>query len=409
MMMTGNFKMALDSIRAAKWRSLLTMLGIIVGVASVVTIVSIGEGVKREVVGQIDQLGANLLTVRPGTVLSRNDQGQVVDVNLLSAYTNGGTLNENDLQTIAKVPGVNIATPMAMVTGAVTVSGREYPKEFVIGTNEGLEQILGQKVEFGGFFDAEDANKNVAVIGPRVATGLFHENAPVGQSLVIHGQTFIIRGVFEQFENSPLTPNSDYNHAIFIPFNAGKALNNDQSQIQQIYVKPDQGQDVRHVASAIDSSLRQAHGGERDYTILKQEDTYMIANKAVNLLTGLISGIAAISLIVGGIGIMNIMLVAVSERTHEIGIRKAIGATNRQIRAQFMVESTLLSLIGGLLGVLLSLLANYFLRVLTSLRPVITWQVVVLALAVAVVVGVFFGVAPAVKAARKDPIEALRE
>lgn len=408
-MMTGNFKMAVDSIRSAKWRSLLTMLGIIIGVLSVVTIVSIGEGVKREVVGQIDQLGANLLTVRAGTVLNRNDQGQVVDVNLLNAFAGSGALSEHDIQTIEKVPGVNVVTPMAMVTGSVVVDGREHQKEFVIGTNEGLQQILGQKIEFGGFFGAEDSDKNVAVIGQRVATDLFKENAPVGQSLTIHGQVFIVRGVFEQFRNTPLTPNSDYNHAIFIPYNAGKALNNNQSQIQQIYVKPDQGQDVHKVASLIDTSLQEAHGGQRDYTILKQEDNYMIANKVVNLLTGLISGIAAISLIVGGIGIMNIMLVAVSERTHEIGIRKAIGATNRQIRAQFMVEATLLSLIGGLLGVMLSLIANYFLRVFTSLRPIVTWQVVVIALVVAVVVGVFFGVAPALKAAHKDPIEALRE
>jgi ABC-type antimicrobial peptide transport system permease subunit len=407
-MMTGNFKMALDSIRAAKWRSLLTMLGIIVGVLSVVTIVSIGEGVKREVVGQIDHLGSDLLTVRPGTLLNRDGQGQVVDVNLLGAFASSGTLNENDMKTISKVPGVGVMAPMAMVTGAVSLDGRDFPNKFVIGTNEGMQQVLNQKVEFGGFFREEDANANVAVIGNRVATELFNQNAPVGQSFMIHGEKFIIRGVFEQFDNSPLAPNSDYNHAIFIPFSVGKSINNNQSQIQQIYVKPDASQNVSQVAAAIDTSLRQAHGGQRDYTILKQEDNVAIANKVLNLLTGLISGIAAISLIVGGIGIMNIMLVAVSERTNEIGIRKAIGATNKQIMSQFLVESALLSFIGGMLGILLSLVANYFLRVFTSLQPVVTWQVVVIALVVALVVGVFFGVAPALKAARKDPIEALR-
>jgi putative ABC transport system permease protein len=159
---------------------------------------------------------------------------------------------------------------------------------------------------------------------------------------------------------------------------------------------------------AIHAALLKNHGGQEDFTVLKQDESLAVANTILNLITGLIAGIAAISLIVGGIGIMNIMLVSVIERTREIGIRKAIGATNRQILSQFMVESLVLSVVGAILGVLISIMVNYLIRIATTLTPVITLPIMVISVAVSIMVGLIFGITPALKAARKDPIEALR-
>lgn len=409
MMFPNYIKMAMSAIRASKWRSFLTMLGIIVGVSSVVTIVSLGEGVKRDVTGQISHLGPDLVTIRSGKVVSRDQKGNVDKVNVLQTFASGTALSENELSTVRRAPGVGVAVPFSAVSGLASVEDREYDQGYIVGTTQGMPEILNQKVEFGGFFGDTDENQNVAVIGKRVAERLLQENAPVGRTISIHGMSFIVRGVFEEFDVSPLAPNTDYNSAIFIPFDTAKKINDGQAQIQQILAKPAEGVSADTIAASITGSLKKLHGGQEDFTILRQQDNLAVANKVVNLLTGLISAVAAISLIVGGIGIMNIMLVSVTERTQEIGVRKAIGATNGQVLGQFVVEAAMISFVGGLLGVIVSLFTNYLLRVTTELGPVITWQITVLAVGVALVVGIVFGVAPALKAARKDPIEALRK
>jgi putative ABC transport system permease protein len=409
MMLPLNIKMAMQSIKSAKWRSFLTMLGIIVGVASVVTIVSIGEGVRREIIGQIDHLGPNLITVRPGKTVDRDQHGAIAHVDLLQTFGSVASFSENDLQVIRSAPNVGVAVPITTVTGVPTIDDKPFRPGFIVATTPGMPEILNQKIEFGGFFDKDEADHNVAVIGKRVAEQLFQENAPVGRAMTIRDKTFVVRGVFEEFESSPLTPNTDYNKAVFIPYETAKVLTNNQLQIQQVLAKPVKGADTASTTQAIHDALQSAHGGQEDFTILRQVDNLTIANRVLDILTGLISGIAAISLIVGGIGIMNIMLVAVTERTHEIGIRKAIGATNRQIMGQFLVESATISFVGGLIGVIVSVLCNYLIRIVTNLGPVVTWQIILLAIGVALAVGVFFGVTPALKAARKKPIEALRE
>lgn len=409
MMAFGNVKMALGAIRAAKWRSFLTMLGIIIGVMSVVTIVSLGEGVKHQVLDQIGLAGSDLITIKPGQVLERDEQGKVKDVNLLQTFGGIGSFSEADLQTVQKVPGVAFASPLSVVVGQPSREGRTLAQAAVIGTNEHIAQVLNHKAEFGDWFEPEQSGKNVAVIGQAVAHELFRENAPVGQTLTIRGQSFIVAGVLEHVDASPLAPGLDYNASTFIPYETARRVSDGQPQIQQIFARPAQGYSVNTVSDAIKAELSAKHGGQNDFTVLRQEDNLAIANTVITLLTAMISAVAAISLLVGGIGIMNIMLVAVSERTHEIGVRKAIGATNSQIMGQFVTEATMISFVGGVIGVLGSLAANYFLRVFTKLSPVVTWQVIVIAVGVAVVVGVFFGTTPALKAARKDPIEALRQ
>ncbi len=407
-MLKGNVKMALASIRSARWRSFMTMVGIIVGIVSVVTTISLGEGVKKQVTGQINHLGTDLITVRPGKAVNRDTKGQITSVNFLSGF-GASTLTENDFQVVQKSPNIKVAVPLNLITGIAQVENREMNGGFIISTSEGLPDILNQKVEFGDFFGKGDDAKPVAVIGRRVAEQLFQENVPLGKSLKIRDKDFNVRGVFEEFATTPLAGNNDFNSAIFIPYGAGKELTKGSTQIYQLLAKPVDPAAVDATIPLMREALLQSHAGQEDFTILKQSESLSIASNILNLLTGLIAGVAAISLLVGGIGIMNIMLVSVSERTQEIGIRKAIGATNRQILGQFLVEAIVLSLWGGLIGVLLSILTNFGIRIFTDLQPIITWTIVVLACLMSLLVGGVFGIMPAVKAARKDPIEALRQ
>lgn len=406
-MFFGNVKMALAALRSSRWRSLLTMLGIIIGVVSVVTTVSLGEGVKQQVAGQIKNLGSDLITIRPGKIVSRNPDGSVKSINIFSGL-GPSTLTEQDLNVIRLTKGVKTAVPFSLVTGLAEANGREYGSGFIVATTDQAPEVLNQKVQFGAFFSSDDANSYAAVIGPRVAEELFAENVPVGKIMKIRGQDFVVRGIFEEFENNPLTPSSDFNRAIFIPLAVGKKLGGDSLQIYQVLVKPEQPGHIPAVVDSLHKGLVAAHGGQEDFTILKQEETLTIATSILNLLTAMIAGIAAISLIVGGIGIMNIMLVSVTERTREIGIRKAIGATNRQILSQFLIEAIVLSFVGGLIGIILSLLSNFVIRIATDLQPIITLPIVIIACSVSLLVGIVFGIAPALKAARKDPIDALR-
>jgi putative ABC transport system permease protein len=405
MMISDNFRMAWNSLRSSRLRSFLTMLGIIIGVASVVTTVSLGEGVKRQVAGQLNQLGSDLITIRPG----RSSSNALSSVNVFSDNVVAGSLNEHDIETIRKTEGVKHAVPLSVVTGEVKTAERSYDKGLVIGTSHELSEVINRKVEFGNFFGSGDSSRHVAIIGTKVAEDLFQEAIPMGKTMQIRGQDFQVRGVLENFETSPLTPGTNFNEAIFIPYESGKAISSDAAPpIYEILAKPTDAHKAQATIGAINDALKSAHKGETDFTVLNQQDSLAITNSVVLLITSLISGIAAVSLLVGGIGIMNVMLVSVSERTREIGIRKAIGATSRQIRTQFLIEAVVLSIWGAVIGMALAGLVNLILRITTDLQPVITWQVVAIAGAVSLVVGIVFGVTPAFKAARKDPIEALR-
>lgn len=396
----------MDSIKHAKWRSFFTMLGIIIGVASVVTIVSIGQGVKSQVSNEIDRRGPDLITVRPGKVAETDDSGRINGASIFSSLVNA-PLSESDLKVVTDTPDVDYAVPVSYLPAVPKADKVEMPRAVVFGTSSDLPKALNQKVEYGAFFD-KDANKNVAVIGTRVAEELFRETVPIGASMELRGQSFVVVGIFEEFNDISLSPEADYNTAIFIPTESVKKLNNNQLPLQQILLRPDTLSQRDSVAKDVESRLINAHAGQHDFTVLTQDTNRSISNEVLNILTSLVTAVAAVSLIVGGIGIMNVMIVSVTERTHEIGIRKAVGATNQQILAQFVIESAVISFVGGIFGIVVSLVANFVLRVSTDLVPVITLPVMGIALVTALLVGVIFGVAPALKAAHKDPIEALR-
>lgn len=397
--------MAWAAIRAARWRSFLTMLGIVIGVVSVVTIVSLGEGVKQQVARQIKSTGEDIITILPGV--------QPSDTSALTAggvaARSGQSLNERDYALIDRTEGIAQTVPFATLSGVPQVESRSYPEAIIFGTNQDMADVLQLKVEFGTFFSDAEQNRQVAVIGKRVAERLFQENVPTGRTLTIRGEDFIVRGVLEETKTSPLSSSPNYNEAIMIPYPVAARLNSGVAPLYQIIAKPDQGVSSEQARDNVKQQLYFSHGNQEDVTVLTQEDLLSTNNQILSLLTQLITAVAAVSLLVGGIGIMNIMLVAVSERTNEIGVRKAIGATNSQILGQFMVEAVVLSFAGGILGVIIAIVVNLLIRILTTLQPALSLPVIGISVLVSVAVGVVFGIAPAIKAARKHPIDALRQ
>jgi ABC-type antimicrobial peptide transport system permease subunit len=398
----SNIKAALSSLKTKRGRSFLTMLGVIIGVASVVTVVSVGQGIKSQVKGQISQLGYDTVTVRPGPAHGNDQDG----ISFLSGLHRSGTLNSDDLKTVRKAGGVKSAVPLSLVRGKVD-DGKSNP--VVLATTPKFPDIIHQKLAHGEFFkDDTGSQPNVAVIGNQVAHHLFHSSIPLGHSFHFLGQNFIVRGVFKEFDSSPLSPATDFNNAIFIPQHTAQLLTSHNLQMYEILAKVDTSATPAQAAAHIQHDLKKAHHGQQTYAALAQSENLAATNNILSLLTKLIAGVAAISLLVGGIGIMNVMLVTVAERTHEIGLRKAVGATNQQIMNQFLTEAALLSLAGGIIGIILSFIIDFLLQIFTSLPTLIDWQIIIVAAIVSLLVGIIFGSAPALKAARKDPITSLR-
>lgn len=407
MLSRGNLKMASANLRESKWRSFFTMLGIVIGVTSVVTIVSLGEGLKQQISGQIKQLGSDVVSVRSGKLVSRKSGGDINGVNLL-AFLSTSTLTNQDVDALGRMPEAQAVVPIDFVTSSAKGSSASSDNLFVVGTSPQMASVLHQKVEYGDFFDEESSDQNIAVIGADVAHQLFGELNPVGQTIHVQGRDFVVHGVLAQTSGGLASvAETDFNSAVFIPMQAALDFSDNHTNILQILIKSS-SKDLDATVADARKTLLKTHNNQEDFTVLKQVELLKIASSTVNSLTNFISAIAAISLLVGGISIMDIMWVSVSERTREIGVRKAIGATDRQILSQFLSEGLVLSIAGGIIGIAVSLIINLLLRVYTSLHPAITIPIMVLAVVVSIVVGIVFSVAPALKAARKRPIDALR-
>jgi ABC-type antimicrobial peptide transport system permease subunit len=406
---TGDIKIALVNLRGARWRSMLTMLGIVFGVVAVVTVVGIGEGVKQQIGDEVNQFGKDLITIRPGH--ASNSEGTLStlqNTDLLFGLNSIGGLSEQDLQTVQNTPHVAIAAPLGLVPGTVKVGSQTIKNTMVIATNPNLPGALNQAIQYGNFFNSDQTQQNIAVMGQDLAQRMFGEFVPLGHEFTFRGQTFLLGGIFSSFNGSPLSPTANFNDAVFIPFQAADRITGTNTEMYAILTKPDNPSDMTTTIHGVNKALLRAHGGQQDFSVLTPSQALSSSSNALNLLTDLITAVAVVSLVLGGVGIMNVMLVSVTERTHEIGVRKAIGATNRQILKQFMLEALVLSVGGGVFGVIVALVTDWLLHIYSSLKPAVSVWAIIISTVVSILVGVIFGVAPAVKAARKDPIDALR-
>lgn len=402
----GHMKAGVDSVRNDKLRSFWTVLGVIIGVASVITIVAIGDGIKQQIAGQIHHLGKDSISITPGQSPSGGNSNN--GIGLISSLGTAQPLNLNDINNVSRVKGVGASAPLTVTNGSVKGENGNYKDGYVIGTTSSLPSLLNQSLAYGSFFSEEDYGTNVAIIGQNASNEMFNVNVPLGHSFTFHGQQFIVRGIFNEFNGAALNRQADFNNAIFIPNDVAEALTKNTAPTYQILARASYSSHTQEVASSIKKSLDKSHGGQSNINVLIGSQNLASSDNILNLLTRLVAGVAAISLLVSGIGIMNVMLVTVSERKHEIGIRKAVGATNRQILSQFMLESSVLTLTGGMLGIALAYLIQLTVLLFTDIKPIISWEIVVIATGVSLLVGVIFGSIPALKAARKDPIEALR-
>ncbi|MDN3017073.1 ABC transporter permease [Paenibacillus sp. BSR1-1] len=381
-----SIKMALRSIQSNKLRSALTMLGMIIGVSSVIVLVSIAQGSAKNVTSQINQLGTNLLTINTfGTDL---------------------TLTEDKINVLSKLNGVKALSPV--VSGRVNVKkDRTTSQVTLTGTNADYSKVRDTKVSNGRFINDLDIEyrQKIAVIGSETASTFFGAENPVGHYIQIEGTSFKVVGVLVS-KGSSLGQSGD--NVVIVPLSTGQRLVKSTS-INQVYLQGKSEDQMDFVMNEVEMAMASMYPGKSDsYSVTNQQDIMDTMSSVSSTMTMMLGGIASISLLVGGIGIMNIMLVSVSERTKEIGIRKAIGAKRRDVLLQFLIEAVVLSGVGGLIGILAGVGIGKILSSILSLTVSFTSSVMLLSFLFSLAVGVVFGVFPANKASKLNPIQALR-
>lgn len=396
-----SIRIALAGLRANKLRAMLTMLGIIIGVGAVIAMVSIGMGVRDKVESSIAGLGSNLLIITPGTASAGGSR---------QAAGSGITLNAKDAMAIQEVAGVNLVAP-AVSRQYQAVFGNQNWTTSVQGTTPDILGVRSYNVQEGAFFTNQDleTRARVAVLGKTVADNLFAGINPVGQTIRINKAPFRVVGVLEG-KGESMGGNQD--DMIIVPLTTAQERLLGISYVQTINVQATGTDAINQAQEDITMLLRIRHKlpltTPDDFKVQNMVAVMATADATTGMITLLLGVVAALSLLVGGIGIMNIMLVSVTERTREIGIRKALGAGYYNILLQFLIEAVVISVAGGFLGIVLGILSSYGISTLAGWKTIISSLAIVIAFGFSVIIGLFFGIYPARKAALLDPIDALR-
>jgi putative ABC transport system permease protein len=413
-----DIKVTIKDLLSRKGRSFLTILGIIIGVAGVIIIISLGAGAQSLVLGQITKLGNNLVGVLPGKGNEKGPPASVFGIQIK-------TLSLQDLESIKnknRFPNIIAASPF--VQGNVTiVSGRESVDTNFMATDGSYPLIQNIEIEKGEFFTQKDSESglNVIILGLDVAEALFPNGNELGQIVKIKsgnvdtgGVPFRVIGVQKKMGTVAFQNQDDQ---VFIPFSIGQRQILGIDYLQSIYLKVDKEENVKLTMEEVSRVLRENHRikdpNNDDFDVRNLSDAIKMITSITDILRVFLGLMAGISLVVGGIGIMNIMLVTVSERTREIGLRKAIGATNKKIRNQFLLEAVILTVSGGIVGILFGVLISYLIALGVRFAGydwafIISPMAIILAVGVSIITGIIFGLYPAMKASKLDPIEALR-
>lgn len=384
------FKMALKSMLDSKGRTFLTMLGVIIGVATFITLVSLGAGTQKSIDSSIQSMGTNLITIN---IMGRNSN-RVVTYDQLTKFADE---NSDDIEAIAPV-----------VNGSVTFKyGDKTWRSSVDGSSSEYQTIRNINTQSGRFITQTDVDfhQRVIVIGTAVINNLFGSGVnPIGENIKVNGEIFKVIGVLEEKASGQNYSQDDKG---IIPITVAQRML-ESAQIRTFYVQAKTPDTVNSAMIKIQDFMLKTYKDDKTFRVLNQADLLSRVSSITGVMTTFLGFIAAISLFVGGIGIMNIMLVTVTERTREIGIRKAIGAKRKHILSQFLVESVVISSIGGIFGILLGLLISYIVSKVSTMTPYVTMSSILTSFSVAAAVGIFFGLYPANKASKLNPIEALR-
>jgi len=403
-----NLLIALQALRVNKLRSVLTMLGIVIGVAAVIAMIAIGGGAQQRVQEQIASLGSNLLIVIPGSVIQSGAR---------LGLGNAQTLTESDYKAIQmEIPEVQVAAPVSRGNAQVVYGNTNWATSINGVYNDYFEAREWNLTE-GRFFDQGEISRfgKVAIIGKTVASQLFGEDTPIGEVVRIRGIPFEIIGVADGKGQSGM--GQDQDDVIFVPLTTGRnrLFGEPRGRIARvgtILVKANNGADTKYVEDRVTDLLRQRHRirptMENDFQVRNLSEILKTQEAASRVMSMLLAAVASVSLLVGGIGIMNIMLVSVTERTREIGLRLAVGARSKDIMTQFLVEAMTLSTIGGGIGVLLGVGISLLVAWLASWNISLSFLSIVLAVGFSATIGIFFGYYPAKTAAQMQPIAALR-
>ena len=402
-MFAESVKMAIDGMITNKMRTFLTLLGIIIGVAAVIAMISLGMGVKAQIKENISSLGSNLLIISPG---GRTSSGARL------ASGTGVRLTYDDSKAIEKnINGIEYVAPSVSSSYQLVVGNQNWTTN-VEGTTPNVIDIRSFKIEEGRMFTDKDLDSRarVAVIGQTIVDNLFPDGDPVGKIVRINKAPFKVIGILGVKGQS--ANGQDQDDVVYIPLTTAQQRMMGITYLNRITVQA-QNEDVINEAQAdIETLLRNRHkvkdGGDDDFTVRNLAALMDTMMETANTITLLLGNIAAISLLVGGIGIMNIMLVSVTERTREIGIRKALGATYNNILLQFLIEAMVIGVVGGIFGTVLGVGASYALSYFSGWKTVVSVAAIIVAVIFSIGIGLFFGIYPARKAALLDPIDALR-
>ena len=403
MLFTELIKMAALSLVANKLRTLLTMLGIIIGVAAVIAMVSVGMGVRSNVVSSISRLGSNMLIIMAGSSNRGGVRGAAGSIT---------TLTYDDAMAIKdKIKNIDYVSPTAQGSYQI-VYGHENWNSSVIGVIPEYSAIQSLTMQSGIFFTERDVEvrNRVAVIGPTVATNLFNTVNPVGKKIRVGNAPYTVIGLLASKGQS--TGGQDQDDVVLIPLTTAQERLMGITYVRTINVQVSSQDKMDEVQANIEKLLRQRHrireGNEDDFNVRNMTSLMETMTQTTTMITLLLGSIAGISLVVGGIGIMNIMMVSVTERTREIGIRKAIGATYNSIMLQFLIESTMISILGGIIGIFIGVGAAMSISKFGNFTTVISSASIIASFGFSLFVGIVFGMLPARKAAKLDPIDALR-